>query len=326
MKTIRVAYGQPLQLPASACAIGYFDGLHKGHQQLIETAVKTARENGIQSAVLTFDPDPWKVLRPDADLSHMTDLQDKEKLLASMGVDQFLVVEFTREFAGLSVDAFHEFLHDLRIDYLICGFDYSYGARGAGNVNTLKQTDLFVTDVISEISEEAQKISSTRIEKLIREGEIEKANELLGYMYSLKGKVVHGYERGRVMGFPTANLDYSRESILPARGVYAGYLLVDGQLYPAMINVGKNPTFQNKEVSVEAYAIDAKFDLYDKEVRFFFATRLRPEKKFASVDELKAQLTHDARATVPALKPYLPALARTAKLWSLGALDDILKQ
>ncbi len=326
MKTIRISYGTPISLPASACAIGYFDGLHEGHQQLIEKSIETARAHDLQSAVLTFDPDPWKVLKPGADLSHLTDFEDKKQLLESMGVNLFLVVDFTKEFAGLSVDAFHRFIASLNIRYLICGFDYTYGAKGAGNAQTLQESPLFVTDVISEVSEECEKVSSTRIEKLIRKGDVQKADELLGYLYSLKGEVVHGYERGRIMGFPTANLEYPKESILPAVGVYAGYILAGTTFYPAMINIGKNPTFDNENLSIEAYAINAHLDIYGQHVRFFFAKRLRGEKKFSGMDELIAQLKHDAAATLPALEPFKGLLARTAKLWSLPSLDDILIQ
>lgn len=317
MKTIRIDYKQIPKLPESVCAIGYFDGLHMGHQELIEQAKEDAKKLHVQCAVATFDPDPWKIIHPQANLEHLSDLDDKATLLSHAQVDVFYILDFTSDFAALSVEAFHQVIEDLNIRELVCGYDYHYGAKGAGNVETLQTATGFETKVIGQVSKADEKISSTWIEKLIRQGNVQEANDLLGYIYSIKGIVVHGYERGRILGFPTANLSVGPESILPKNGVYAGYVQIREDLYPAMINVGYNPTFNNKEKTIEANILNFYEDIYDVPTRFFFVEQLRDEKKFNSLDELKAQLTKDQKSVLPCLNKQKSLYSRTTKLWSL---------
>lgn len=326
MKVIRIDFKNIPPLPASVCALGYFDGLHTGHQELISTAIAQAKKYGLESAALTFDPDPWKVLRPNANLDHLCDLDDKIRLMEASGLDLFYIVEFTHEFADLSIGQFHDFLKALHIKEIVCGFDYTYGKMGKGNVASLEACPYFTVDVIDQISDHDEKISSSRIEKLIRQGNVLEANKLLGYIYSIKGRVVHGYERGRILGFPTANLDQAPGTILPGGGVYAGYVQVDHRMIPAMINVGTNPTFNNKGVTIEANLLGFQGDLYGKTARFFFANLLRPEQKFASVDDLIAQLAKDQRNTPQALISSHNLVGRTAKIWSLNPGDDIIEK
>ncbi len=313
-------------LPPSVCAIGYFDGLHTGHQKLIETAKAQAQKRGLACSVLTFFPDPWAVLKPDQPLQHLSDLEDKKRMLEAFGVELFYIVDFTKEFASLSIEQFHAFLKSLNIQAIVCGFDFTYGFKGQGNAQSLEQCEDFETIVVSKISDDPtlEKISSSRIEKLISQGEMKKANELLGYLYSVKGTVVHGYQRGRELGFPTANLAFEEEAFLPGRGVYAGFVEVDNTMLPAMINIGKNPTFQNKKMTMEAYILNQSLQLYGQSVRFFFVARLRGEKKFASLDELKAQLSQDENQVIPALRSSAPLFAPTARIWSLAWADGIL--
>lgn len=318
MKTIRIDSTQKYDLPQSVCALGFFDGIHRGHQQLIQAAIDDAKEQGRKSAVLTFDPDPWKVLKPDAELTHLSALDDKAAILNAMGVDLFYVVEFTRDFAGFSIDDFHAFLSGLNITGIVCGFDYTYGKKGIGNTQTLAAAKEFSLRVIDQISDDLAKISSSRIEALLGEGDVAKANELLGYMYSIKGVIEPGFQRGRQIGFPTANLDFSSEEVCPAHGVYAGYVYVDGQYRGAMINIGKNPTFNNTKRTIEAYIFDFEGDLYDHAARFFFAKRLRGEIRFSSVDDLKKQLTKDVDSSREALKEHEAEFETTKRLWSLA--------
>lgn len=317
MKTIRIDHKNIPELKESVCAIGYFDGLHMGHQELIEQAKKDAQTLHVQSAVATFDPDPWKIIHPDANLEHLSDLDDKATLLSHTDVDVFYILDFTHDFASLSIEEFHQVIERLNIRELICGYDYSYGAKGAGDVETLQKAKGFETKVIGQVSKSNEKISSTRIEKLVRSGNIQEANDLLGYLYSIKGIVVHGFERGRILGFPTANLNVGPESILPKNGVYAGYVQIREELYPAMINVGYNPTFNNKEKTIEANILDFYEDIYGIPTRFFFVDQLRDEKKFNSMDELKAQLTKDQKSVLPCLNKQKSLYSRTTKLWSL---------
>lgn len=317
MKTIRIDHKNIPELAESVCAIGYFDGLHIGHQELIEQAKADAKKRHVQCAVATFDPDPWKIIHPDANLEHLSDLDDKATLLSHDQVDVFYILDFTADFAGLSVESFHQVIQDLNIQELVCGYDYHYGAKGAGNIETLQKARGFETKVIGQVSKENEKISSSWIEKLIRQGDVQEANDLLGYIYSIKGIVVHGYERGRILGFPTANLSVGPESILPQNGVYAGYVQIREDLYPAMINVGYNPTFDNKEKTIEANILNFYEDIYGVPTRFFFVEQLRNEKKFNSLDELKAQLAKDQKSVLPCLNKQKSLYSRTTKLWSL---------
>ncbi len=326
MEIIRVHFKDVPCLAPTACAAGFFDGLHKGHQQLINTAIACAKKNGLKSAVLTFDPDPWTVLAPDREVTHLTTLQDKASLLCSMGIDLFYVVEFSEEFAALGVREFHDLLCAMNIRKLICGFDFTYASRGSGNAKTLKEETRFETEVISSVDEDDEKISSTRLEHLMAEGQVEKANELCGFYYSVPGVIVHGFKRGRKLGFPTANLNTSPESILPKKGVYAGYAQFEGRVAPAMINVGTNPTFDNACTSVEAYIFGIDEDLYGKHARFYFVSYLRPEIRFDSLEELIGQLDQDAKDTMPALKEQDDLFEATAKLWSFNALESEIKQ
>lgn len=328
MISYTISHLTPPNLPASVCAIGYFDGLHRGHQKLIETAKQQAQERGVALSVLTFHPDPWAILKPEERLEHLITLEEKKQILKALGVDLFYIVDFTKDFASLSIEQFHLFLKSLHIEALVCGFDFSYGAKGKGNTQSLMNCDYFETTVISQISDEEnedkkeiEKISSSRIEKLIWQGKVEKANALLGYLYSIEGEIVHGFKRGHSLGFPTANLAPSLEAIIPGIGVYAGFVEIDGTLFGAMINVGKNPTFDNETLSIEAYILNEKLDLYGQKVRFFFVKKLRGEKKFASFEDLKAQLEKDEKAVLPALKASRFLFGPTAKLWSLKEIE-----
>ncbi len=327
MRTIRIDYRDIPSLPASVCALGYFDGLHVGHQQLMNTAIEQARFLGIQSAALTFDPDPWKVLKPNApNLDHLCDLEDKEKLMAAAGLDLFYIVEFTKGFADLSIDEFHDFLKALNIKEIVCGFDYTYGKMGKGDVRTLAKCPYFKVDVIEQVSDHNEKISSSRIESLIENGKVDQANTLLGYVYSIKGIVVHGYERGRILGYPTANLDQNPGSVLPGNGVYAGYVVVKDTMLPAMINVGRNPTFNNKAVTIEANLLNFHGDLYGQSTRFFFVCKLRDELKFDGLQGLIDQLGKDQKNTPEALVSFHNLVCATAKLWSLHVGNAIIEK
>jgi riboflavin kinase/FMN adenylyltransferase len=306
-------------LPPSVCAIGYFDGLHLGHQGLIETAIQKAQAEGLDSAVMTFDPDPWTVFHPERSVEHCTTLSDKEAMLARMGVDEFIVCEFSREFAALEIERFHKLLEKLNIKTLVCGFDFSYGNFGKGNPDSLKKCKDFQTIVVSSINDTDAKISSTRLEELIVRGHVFEAAKLCGFYWSMAGIVEKGFQRGRKMNCPTANLKADPEYILPAPGVYAGYAAVDGILYPAMINVGYNPTFNNTKCTIEANLLNVSMDLYGKRVRFFFAKYLRPEIKFNHIDALMEQLDKD-RADTLAFDAKHPDYCRsTMSVWNLKA-------
>lgn len=281
--------------PCVGC-IGYFDGIHIGHQALIKETVSRAKELSLPAIMITFDPDPWTVFKPESDLSHLTTMKDRERLAAYFGIDTLIVLSFTREFASLTVEQFHAVLSRIGICHLVCGFDFRYATKNSGDIHTLSSAP-FSYSVVDSINEDDQKISSTRIEGLIKNGHIEDANVLLGYTYSIAGKVVHGFKRGStLLSIPTANLSADKEYCLLSEGVYAGFVFVESIGYLAMINIGKNPTFDNKEMSIEAHLLDFHGDLYDKTLRFFFTNKLREVIPFDSIDSLKNQLFMDIRS------------------------------
>lgn len=320
MKVVRINPFSQTDLPASVCALGYFDGIHKGHRQLIEAAISNAKQRGVQSAVLSFDPDPWQILKPESDLHHLSDLSDKISIIDALGVDLFYIVSFSKEFAAWSNERFHQFLRDLHIVEIVCGFDYTYGKKGSGNTQTLRQASGFDVDVIDAIEEGQAKISSSRIEALIEKGDVREAGELLGFFYSIRGVIESGFQRGRLLGYPTANLAYVKEAVLPKNGVYAGYVQLGNEFFMAMINIGKNPTFNNTETTIEAYILDFDRTIYGMEARFYFCTRLRGEIRFSSLEDLKDQLKKDTQATPPALEEVQDLLAPTIALWTKSNL------
>lgn len=301
MEVIRMGIGniQASPVPLSAC-IGYFDGLHLGHQQLVRNAIQSANEKNGQSALITFDPDPWQVLKNIDDIDHLTTMEERIKIGASLGIEKWIILEFTKELASLSPDAFlNEILIPMNIQTLVCGFDYHYGCRGLGNIETLKQQQAFEVKVISEVDYEEEKISSTRIEKAISQGQMELSEKLLGRPYSLCGIVVRGNHIGtNILGFPTANLELSASYVIPQRGVYVGACLVQDQLIRSMINIGHNPTCNHRDkLSVEAHLIDFNADLYGQPIVLYFYEKLRDEVKFNSADELIDQLNKDRLST-----------------------------
>lgn len=279
--------------PVVAC-IGYFDGMHKGHQALVKATIDKANELNVESALITFDPDPWVTIKGMKDVKHITPLQQRINLAVEFGIKNIFILNFTKEMAALSPIDFIKVLDSCNIQALICGFDYHYGQFGKGNIESLRKDADFEVIVVDAISDEEGKISSTRITQLIEEGNVHKAEELLGYAYRVEGTVIHGKGKGRTIGYPTANVKMPDEYLEPKSGVYACFVLVDGDKYKAMVNIGHNPTFNyTKTMSVEAYILDYTGDLYDKRLKISFKYYLRPEKKFQYVGNLKLQLEQD---------------------------------
>lgn len=298
MEVIHIDFKNIPDCQESACCIGFFDGFHLGHQALVKKAVQIAQKNQIKAGLITFDPDPWVIFKPDANLDHLTSLQDRIHMAAEMGVEVFYILHFTKEFASLEPNAFHQILHALHVSHLICGFDYRYGKKNSGDVNTLARQSLFDVHVVDSINDSSLKISSSRIEPLIRSGQMEEANRLLDTYYSIAGKIVPGFRRGHsLLQIPTANLSLKEAYVLPGVGVYVGYMLYDGVFYKAMINVGKNPTFSNQMLTIEAHVLDFSKDIYGEDVRFYFVAKIRDEIKFDSFEALRTQLLADIQTT-----------------------------
>lgn len=282
--------------PLVAC-IGYFDGLHKGHQALIQSTLQEAKKRSCASGLITFSPDPWvtlKGIRPNEE-EHLTTMQQRIALAHSYGIDKVFVLDFSKQVAALSpADFLDRVLGQLNLQCLVCGYDFHFGAFGQGDSEFLRQHAPFATIEVDEISEGGLKISSTRITELVKEGEMEKAEQLMGRPFEVVGTVVHGLANGRKIGFPTANFSCPAEYVRPKGGVYAGYFLHDGKTYKAMINFGHNPTVAwQTRMSLEANILDFEGDLYGQKASLQFKKYLRSEETFQSVDELAAQLKKD---------------------------------
>ena len=312
MQVIHIDYKEVPTLAKSACCVGFFDGFHLGHQALVKKAVSVAKEKQILAGLITFDPDPWVIFKPDANLDHLTSLQDRIHLAAQMGIEVFYILHFTREFAALEPDAFHELLKRMNVVHLVCGFDYRYGKKNSGDVDRLSRQSYFDLSIIDSVNDSSLKISSSRIEPLIRSGQIEEANRLLDTYYSIAGRIVPGFQRGNsLLQVPTANLSLEESYVVPGVGVYAGYMLYDGIFYKAMINVGKNPTFANQSLTIEAHVLDFSKDIYGESVRFYFVSKMRDEIKFESFSALKNQLFSDIETT----RSVLSKKANTKELY-----------
>lgn len=294
----------------SAVTIGKFDGMHAGHRRMVSIVREKAAERGLVSTVLTFDRHPMALLRPEACPLALVSNEQKLELLADAGVDQTVMLEFTREFSQQSPGVFvRSVLVDaLATRVLVVGSDYRFGAGAAGTVSDLERLgavhgfDVVVVETVAVGS--AERVSSTRIRELLDAGDVKEASVLLGRPAAVRGVVVHGAKRGRELGFPTANLSPEHEGFVPADGVYAGFLEVDGERMPAAISVGNNPTFEGvPQKQVEAHVLDRDLDLYGKRVEVSFVDRVRRMAKFDSLDELSAAIADDVERVRTRLEP-----------------------
>ena len=277
----------------SSVAIGIFDGVHRGHQEILAEAAKHG-----PVTVLTFDPHPTSIFAPERTPSALVSLADRIALLKANGAAYVVVLPFTREFAAKSPDEFIRdiLVNELRATHVTVGANFTFGHKAAGNVEYLKaHADGFKVSAVQLEEDRGSAISSTRIRTLIIDGDIERANELLTRSFYLKGPVVHGEARGRTIGYPTANLQLAENATVPADGVYAGWLSVGDNRWQAAISVGTNPTFPGvRGRQVEAYAIDEiGLDLYDQEAKLEIGFRLRDTLKFAGLEPLLVQMKQD---------------------------------
>lgn len=281
---------------SSVVPIGVFDGVHRGHQLVLQHAVDAARRREAKVVVVTFDPHPTAILSPRHVPPMLTTLDRRLALLKAHGADDVLVLEFTRELSRQTAD---EFVEQVLIDRLsavqiVVGRNFRFGHRASGDVELLRKHALAVDDV--PLLTAGGTVSSTMVRDLVVHGDVEAAAAALGRLHLVEGPVVRGDARGRALGFPTANVGVDESIAVPQDGVYAGWLTrADGTRVKAAISVGTNPTFDGVERRVEAYAIDVghELDLYDEHVTVEFASRLRGMERFADVDELIAQMHRD---------------------------------
>jgi len=302
LRTFELTYPHSLvleELPETISAIGFFDGIHKGHQKVIGTAVKQAKENNMESAVITFHPHPSVVLKKGTEhVQYITPIREKQEILQRMNVDRLYIIKFNKELSGLPPQEFIDhFIIGLNIKHLVAGFDYSYGFKGAGNMTNIAEytRGKFDYTVIDKVTLDDKKVSSTRIRKLLKEGKISEVNALLGRPLKYTSMVVHGAERGTNLGYPTANLKVSEDALLPKIGVYAVKIIYKNAVYEGMASIGTNPTFKedNGVLSVEVNIFDYNNDLYGEELQMEWYAFIREEESFANVDDLIAQLAHD---------------------------------
>lgn len=282
---------------AMLLTIGVFDGVHVGHKYLISQLIEQAREKDLLSGVITFRQHPLEVLSPQTELSFLTSLSQRVELLKNEGVEEVFPLSFTPELAQLSARQFASLLRRyLRMYGMVVGPDFALGRKREGNVDTLRalgqEMDFRVT-VMSPIRTNGEVVSSTAIRNALADGDMKRVHNLLGRPFSLQGQVTTGEGRGVELGFPTANLDIDPKQALPAEGVYATWAYTDDEAYQSMTNIGKRPTFGGKNRTVEVYLLNYDKNLYGRELRIEITERIRDEKRFDSVDELKKQIAED---------------------------------
>jgi riboflavin kinase / FMN adenylyltransferase len=293
-----------------AITIGNFDGIHKGHQRLMHELCNMAQQLNCTPTLVTFLPHTLMVVRPDIHVEYLTTLEEKLALTKQYGaVANSIVVYFTAEVAAMSAG---EFLDELRTHFplrgMVVGANFSLGHKRMGDRAFLErygQEHQIVVRTIDLEAYEQARISSTRIRTLVKEGQVTEANELLGHPLTMSGRVVHGDERGKLLGFPTANLLPDAHRLLPANGVYAVRVRVNGtgvgdeqassSVYNGVANIGVRPTFNGTERRIEVHMLDVDLDLYEKDLYVDFVARLRSEQRFSSIDALKAQIAADVK-------------------------------
>ena len=289
---------QEISLTNSWLTIGVFDGVHRGHQELIRNLTAGAHANGAPAVVLTFSPHPAQVLG-DVALKCLTTPDERADLLTSLGVDVVITHPFDRQTANLSAEEFMAQLkQQLSLQKLLVGYDFALGRHRAGDVPRLTEIGLSLGyDVlpVAALQREGQIISSSSIRQQLSDGAVSAAADQLGRNYSVGGPIIRGDGRGRTIGIPTANVDVSLEKVVPTNGVYACWVLARGERHKAVTNIGVRPTFTSGEVipRVEAHLLEYDADLYDQVLTVEFVERLRGEQKFAGIDALVAQIKSD---------------------------------
>ncbi len=302
----------PADLGPTVATLGNFDGVHRGHRAVVETVTRIARERGLASVAVTFDPHPVAVLHPERAPAAIASLEHRLDLLEELGLDGVVVIEFTHDYAQLTPEAFvrETFVEGLRSQVVVVGEDTRFGLHNTGDIHTMRDLgaaygfEVVVQGTVGDhLTDGLRSWSSSALRTAIAEGNMRTAAEILNRPHRVSGVVVHGHKRGRDLGYPTANLSADSEGLIPADGVYAGWLErpalgpdhPDRRL-PAAISVGTNPTFGDVERTVEAYVLDrTDLELYGEEVWVDFVQRLRDNLRFDSVDALLEQMATDVQ-------------------------------
>lgn len=282
--------------------LGNFDGVHRGHETVLTTVAALARQEGLRSIAMTFDPHPRTVHRPEEPTVMINSTRQRADLIAATGIDGLLIQPYDLDFAAQSAEEFvrRYFVEALRAKIVVVGDDVRFGRDNEGTIETLRRLGEkfgFRVETIDEVGR-GGRYSSSRIREQLTAGDVAEAADQLGRYHALHGIVVHGDARGRDLGFPTANLSENPDGLVPADGVYAGWATFsgEGQAYPAAISVGTNPTFQGQVRRVEAYVLDkefGEFDVYDREMTLEFVSRIRGQVAFTGMDDLIVQMHED---------------------------------
>ena len=308
--------GLPPNVSATAVTVGTFDGLHRGHRDVLSRLAARARALGIPSVLVTFDPHPLEVLRPDSPPQLLSVWPEKLELLAQTEIDYVAVLPFTRALSRFSPDEFVDrvLLGRFRMRDLLMGYDHGFGRNRSGDAMVMQALGAargFAVEVVAPVaSGDGEPISSSTIRRAIVDGRLDRAAEALGRLYSVAGRVVRGESRGRLLGFPTLNIEPpDPRKLLPQEGVYAVRVETPRGVFGGMMNLGPRPTFGDTRLSLEAHLFDAAGDWYGAMVRIDFVARLRDTQRFPSVDGLVAQLRRDADAARTALDAHARAAA-----------------
>ncbi|MDK1716457.1 riboflavin biosynthesis protein RibF [Dellaglioa algida] len=289
---------------AISLAMGFFDGVHLGHQKVILKAKQKANEKKIKLAVMTFDKHPSVQFqkKPERSIKYLTSMEKKISLMEGLGVDIFYILTLNNDLASLTPQDFvTKYMINLHAQVVVAGFDYTYGKKDIANMDTLSKYahQQFEVVTVPELVSEDQKISSTRIRAAIDKGQINDVNRLLGYEYQTIGEVVHGEARGRELGFPTLNLEFNEHIRIPGPGIYVTRVQVSGVWYRGMASIGYNVTFgQDRELTVEINLFDFNEMIYGQQVTVEWLSYLRSEIKFDGIDGLISQLNQDKKMTI----------------------------
>ena len=304
MQTIELTYPHGLamsELPETISAIGFFDGIHQGHKAVIQQAVQIAEKENKTSAVISFYPHPSVVLQKNVTgAKYITTIEEKKNLLEELGVDRFYIISFNKELSLLPPKEFIDhFIIGLHITHLVAGYDFTFGHKGKGNMKNIEeyQQGKFAVTAVNKVEIDGDKASSTNIRKALENGNAAEAAGILGRHYETTGTVVRGDQRGKQLGYPTANLDIDAEKLLPKQGIYAVTMNVGGVNYEGMANLGTNPTFvenaENPIVEVNLFQFDK--DIYGETATVYWHAFIRPEEKFDSAEELITQMQDDEK-------------------------------
>ncbi len=301
----------------TVATIGTFDGVHIGHQKIIDDTVSLGKAKNLSSVLITFENHPRKIISPDIDIQALTTLESKIGLLSSRGLDYMVLLEFDEEMSGLSPDAFCQqiLIDKLKINHLFVGENFRFGKKAAGNALFLKtfgQSHEFGVDIEPLLAVDGEIVSSTKIRRLIANGEMERVPKLLGRHFFISGIVAKGAGRGVKLGFPTANLEIDDDLCLPKTGVYAGFFWLDDKPHACVINVGSNPTFGPGKIHLEAFIFDFSDDIYGERVRVELQRYQRGEEKFKSVQDLIDQIALDSDSARDWLSRSKPTAALTS--------------